>query len=1058
MRKAAVIALCTVLPLLLVPPVSADAAGRTGMRVMQGGNESGNGLYIDPSRMDLLSAAQVDTFCIVWYDFEQMDWQGWTREDNTAQHDTFWHVDHFQGLGHGGIYPLEGIQSMWCGTRIDPFDPYLGSWKTFGYGDDWEQYLVTDPFLFTGPITLSFKWYGDFYHLMGNPGDGMVVEYAVDDSECPGSWVEIAEFCLGPGCWYSTGDVTLEIPPLPQVRTKLRFRVISDDICSGQTGWNTWGQRGAVVDSITISDAIGVIDFEDFESAPFGAGEADGDANGLYWRADVPTPYGMYSGLMPNLADKDPCNDNYATQIVFFIDSWEPSAEYPGFFNTPYCWCGGGTDRPCQDEMVVSPVIDLTKYSTNRDENQDADIPSAALPDLGGYRLEFGVYRDLPVRNLVFYTWQVRNIYDPGYYGPWYNFDYLYYSPDREYYQHTEEIGSFVFEDAIQVSLNCIDMCWAWYDVYGDCVTHTPAPWFDNVRIHAYDNTGPQWSYNDIDLFQDNFPSVEYDIESTVRADAARDILPYDDPNIEPDDCIKVRCTSPKCAGGIKYTDDWPEVYMHVKCTYIGPAPAKPDLSEDNGDPLDLGIACGRMLTTGDHPWTIFQASPDESYEETYRFDLNDELFTRGYMIEYYFSANDDCGLSSTLPRYAHTYADFTYPSVSGGEYKGVSYIFEFTCLPTLNSDILFVDDVHGRGSFWGQSEDYWNNAFVSVIPGDNWPDRYDVNGPTQFAGNGLGSRARTAHLSEAYKKIIWDSGDLSYGTITDGSSFTDKSPDCQLLVDWLDNTDHDVGLWVCGNGVAYDLDDLITGGSGCAATLMNDRCGVDLYNDSYFGATGGLISGGTTSPLVTGTTGGVFYHIGTPDEWIAFGGCPAVKDFDILTAIGPGFTAALYPAIPATAPAAIQTAELNGLGYIARTMWFGFSFMYIRDPESQTPSMRNHIVKDVIEYLENPTNSYISGMTVPAVSGLTQNYPNPFNPTTTISYDVACRGLVRIGIYTVDGRLVRMIVDEVKDAGRYTVVWNGTDGRGLRTASGVYFCRMECPGFERTRKMVLLR
>ena len=60
--------------------------------------------------------AQVDTYLTVFYDFEEMDWQGWTTKDLTAQQGLFWHVDDFAGLG-GGLTPLEGAKSMWCGAR-----------------------------------------------------------------------------------------------------------------------------------------------------------------------------------------------------------------------------------------------------------------------------------------------------------------------------------------------------------------------------------------------------------------------------------------------------------------------------------------------------------------------------------------------------------------------------------------------------------------------------------------------------------------------------------------------------------------------------------------------------------------------------------------------------------------------------------------------------------------------------------------------------------------------------------------------------------------------------
>jgi len=64
--------------------------------------------------------AAVDTYCIASYNFEQMNWQGWTRIDNTEQKGWFFHVDDFAGLSggsHGGLVPLEGAKSMWCGVK-----------------------------------------------------------------------------------------------------------------------------------------------------------------------------------------------------------------------------------------------------------------------------------------------------------------------------------------------------------------------------------------------------------------------------------------------------------------------------------------------------------------------------------------------------------------------------------------------------------------------------------------------------------------------------------------------------------------------------------------------------------------------------------------------------------------------------------------------------------------------------------------------------------------------------------------------------------------------------
>ncbi len=91
-----------------------------------------------------MTASAVDSYCLVWDDFEQLNWQGWTTLDNTAQVDVFFHVDDFAGLG-GGAYgllvPLEGTKSIWCGTRegtdarASASFTYLCSWSDApGYG------------------------------------------------------------------------------------------------------------------------------------------------------------------------------------------------------------------------------------------------------------------------------------------------------------------------------------------------------------------------------------------------------------------------------------------------------------------------------------------------------------------------------------------------------------------------------------------------------------------------------------------------------------------------------------------------------------------------------------------------------------------------------------------------------------------------------------------------------------------------------------------------------------------------------------------------------------
>jgi hypothetical protein len=89
----------------------------------------------------------------------------------------------------------------------------------------------------------------------------------------------------------------------------------------------------------------------------------------------------------------------------------------------------------------------------------------------------------------------------------------------------------------------------------------------------------------------------------------------------------------------------------------------------------------------------------------------------------------------------------------------------------------------------------------------------------------------------------------------------------------------------------------------------------------------------------------------------------------------------------------------------------------------------------------------------IPQEFKISQNYPNPFNPTTKIEYSLPQNTKVKIKIYDILGRMVKVLVDEFKEAGIYTVQFDGSN-----YASGVYFYRIEAGKFVNTKKMVLVK
>jgi len=66
-------------------------------------------------------------------------------------------------------------------------------------------------------------------------------------------------------------------------------------------------------------------------------------------------------------------------------------------------------------------------------------------------------------------------------------------------------------------------------------------------------------------------------------------------------------------------------------------------------------------------------------------------------------------------------------------------------------------------------------------------------------------------------------------------------------------------------------------------------------------------------------------------------------------------------------------------------------------------------------------------------------NYPNPVSYYTTIRYDLPGTARVSLKIYNVSGELVKVLVDNVQEAGMQEVQWDVKDFKGEDVGSGSY-------------------
>lgn len=93
------------------------------------------------------------------------------------------------------------------------------------------------------------------------------------------------------------------------------------------------------------------------------------------------------------------------------------------------------------------------------------------------------------------------------------------------------------------------------------------------------------------------------------------------------------------------------------------------------------------------------------------------------------------------------------------------------------------------------------------------------------------------------------------------------------------------------------------------------------------------------------------------------------------------------------------------------------------------------------------------TGGAVPVKYMLYQNYPNPFNPSTKINYSVPKQSHIKLSVFDISGKEVKVIFDGKQEAGNYEAIFDGAD-----FATGIYFYRMEAEGFMESRKMILIK
>ena len=84
--------------------------------------------------------------------------------------------------------------------------------------------------------------------------------------------------------------------------------------------------------------------------------------------------------------------------------------------------------------------------------------------------------------------------------------------------------------------------------------------------------------------------------------------------------------------------------------------------------------------------------------------------------------------------------------------------------------------------------------------------------------------------------------------------------------------------------------------------------------------------------------------------------------------------------------------------------------------------------------------------------------HPNPSRDQITIPCSLPAAEKVRIVIYSVDGRVIRRLLNATLPAGSRDLVWDGRDEHGARVSTGLYFARLTTAYSALERRVLILR
>jgi hypothetical protein len=79
------------------------------------------------------------------------------------------------------------------------------------------------------------------------------------------------------------------------------------------------------------------------------------------------------------------------------------------------------------------------------------------------------------------------------------------------------------------------------------------------------------------------------------------------------------------------------------------------------------------------------------------------------------------------------------------------------------------------------------------------------------------------------------------------------------------------------------------------------------------------------------------------------------------------------------------------------------------------------------------------------------------FSEDSQVQFALSHTSWVKLDVFDVDGRWVKLLINDIYEPGSHAVEWDGRDNTGRKTSTGVYFVRMQADEFTDACKVVVI-